>query len=157
MLDKCFFCKDIENIKNNKKNPFFLLQLNSGYVSIGHNQYYKGYCLFISNIHASDLHELDRELRNKFLIDMALVEEVIYVTFKPKKINIELLGNSHPHLHWHIIPRYENDTLPKIPVWNNPEFLINKTRPSRYELNTLKKMLLEGFNKYQKGSGFNKS
>lgn len=145
MFSNCLFCQEIESIKNNKINPFFVIKLKTGYVSIGHNQYYRGYCLFISKVHASELHELDKELKKNFLIEMAVVEEVIYTTFKPKKINIELLGNSHSHLHWHIIPRYIKDILPKIPIWNNPEFLMNKTRPSKSELESLKKNLLKGF------------
>lgn len=154
MSDNCLFCQEVENIQDNKIDPFFVIELKSGYVSLGHNQYYRGYCLFISKIHASDLHELDKESKKRFLIDMAFVEEAIYITFKPKKINIELLGNSRSHLHWHILPRYRKDILPKIPVWNNPEFLMNKTRPSKSELESLKKTLLKGFDKVLKRERF---
>lgn len=153
MPSDCSFCREIENIKNNKIDTFFVKELETGYVSIGHNQYYRGYCLFVSKIHASGLHELDKKLKKKFLIEMATVEEVIHTAFKPKKINIELLGNSYSHLHWHIIPRYKKDVLPKIPVWNNPEFLMNKTRPSKSEVESLKKTLLKDFDKALKREG----
>src|SRR3989338_949401 len=151
MVKDCIFCQEIEDIKHNKIDPFFVTELKTGYVSLGHNQYYRGYCLFISKIHASELHKLDSEFKKQFLIEMALVGEVIHTSFQPKKINIELLGNSHPHLHWHIIPRYKHDILPKIPVWNNSEFLKNKKRPSESQLNSLKKVLLYGFDTILKG------
>src|SRR3989344_2930294 len=124
-VNECRFCKEINDISQNIIDPFFVIKLKTGYVSLGHNQYYKGYCQFISNIHASELHELDNELKKQFLIEMSYVGEVIYRAFTPQKLNLELLGNTHSHLHWHIIPRYKNDILPTIPAWNNPETLIN--------------------------------
>lgn len=147
MVKNCIFCQEIEEIKRNNKNPFFVIELKTGYVSLGYNQYYKGYCLFISKVHASELHELESEIKKQFLVEMALVGEVINTIFHPKKINIELLGNTHSHLHWHIFPRYKKDILPKIPVWNNPDFLTNKIRPTKSELDWLKSNLLKGFNK----------
>ena len=121
MVKDCIFCQEIEDIKHNKIDPFFVTELKTGYVSLGHNQYYRGYCLFISKIHASELHKLDSEFKKQFLIEMALVGEVIHTSFQPKKINIELLGNSHPHLHWHIIPRYKNDGGASLhSIVNNP-------------------------------------
>jgi diadenosine tetraphosphate (Ap4A) HIT family hydrolase len=53
---------------------------------------------------------------------MALVAEAMFRAFRPAKLNYELLGNTEPHLHWHLIPRYRDDPKPKIPVWENPEF-----------------------------------
>lgn len=139
----CIFCEEIDRIKNNITDPYFVVKLETGYVSIAHNQYYEGYCLFISNIHASELHEIDMATRKQFLNEMVLVGEAIFNAFKPRKLNIELLGNSESHVHWHIIPRYKNDRLPKIPAWNNPEFLMNKKRPTESELESIKNTLLK--------------
>ena len=33
----------------------------------------------------------------------------IRAVFDPKRINYECLGNIQPHVHWHLIPRYEGD------------------------------------------------
>ena len=46
------------------------------------------------------------------------VEEVIASAMKPVKINLESLGNQVPHLHWHIIPRYEDDPYFPDSVWS---------------------------------------
>ena len=35
----------------------------------------------------------------------------------PRKINIATLGNMVPHLHWHVIGRYSDDSLFPSPVW----------------------------------------
>ena len=36
---------------------------------------------------------------------------------KADHVNIESLGNVLPHLHWHIVPRYENDPRWGLPIW----------------------------------------
>jgi diadenosine tetraphosphate (Ap4A) HIT family hydrolase len=35
----------------------------------------------------------------------------------PRKINIATLGNMVPHLHWHVIARYSDDSHFPSPVW----------------------------------------
>ena len=37
------------------------------------------------------------------------VETAIREIIHPDKINLASLGNKTPHLHWHVIPRFEND------------------------------------------------
>ena len=46
--------------------------------------------------------------------------------FKPDKVNIASFGNMVPHLHWHIIPRFEVDRHYPNPIWGevtHPEYL----------------------------------
>ena len=42
----CFICKRIEMIKNGE-NPYFVKELETGYVVIGDHQHFKGYTLFL--------------------------------------------------------------------------------------------------------------
>jgi diadenosine tetraphosphate (Ap4A) HIT family hydrolase len=37
------------------------------------------------------------------------VEEVIREVMEPDKVNLATLGNMVPHIHWHVIPRYQDD------------------------------------------------
>lgn len=39
----------------------------------------------------------------------------------PEHMNIAMLGNQMPHLHWHIIPRYEGDARWGGPIWMTRE------------------------------------
>ena len=39
----------------------------------------------------------------------------------PAKINLASLGNVVPHLHWHVIARYEWDSHFPAPVWAHPQ------------------------------------
>ena len=112
----CFICEQIEKILK-KENPFFVKELETGYVVLGDYQFFKGYALFLCKKHVFELHELECGFKNKFLEEMSLVAEAVYKTFKPKKLNYELLGNLVPHLHWHLFPRHEDDPLPNLPAY----------------------------------------
>ena len=63
----CFICERIDMIKNNT-NPYFVKELDTGYVVIGDNQHFKGYTLFLCKQHKTELFYLDTSfqvLKNK--------------------------------------------------------------------------------------------
>ena len=91
-MNNCFICDRIEQIKEGK-NPYFVTELSTGFVVLGDHQFYYGYTLFLSKIHARELHEIDPKIKEKFLLEMSLVAEAVFKTFKPNKLNYELLGN----------------------------------------------------------------
>ena len=39
---------------------------------------------------------------------------------EPDKMNLASLGNLVPHLHWHVIPRFENDPHLSAAIWAAP-------------------------------------
>jgi diadenosine tetraphosphate (Ap4A) HIT family hydrolase len=53
--------------------------------------------------------------------EMRLVAEAIAAVVKPWKMNYECLGNSEPHVHWHLLPRFETDEMRHGPIWLRPE------------------------------------
>ncbi|WP_315107985.1 HIT family protein [Clostridium intestinale] len=112
----CLICERIEMIKQ-KSNPYFVMELETGYVVIGDHQHFKGYTLFLCKHHVSELHELPKGFRVKYLEEMSIVAEAAYNAFKPEKMNYELLGNGDSHVHWHLFPRVTGDTPKKGPVW----------------------------------------
>lgn len=112
----CLICERIEMIKQ-KSNPYFVMELETGYVVIGDHQHFKGYTLFLCKHHVSELHELPKDFRVKYLEEMSIVAEAAYNAFKPEKMNYELLGNGDSHVHWHLFPRVAGDTPKKGPVW----------------------------------------
>ena len=48
------------------------------------------------------------------------VERVLRETLAPAKINLASLGNMTPHLHWHVIARFQWDSRFPSPVWAAP-------------------------------------
>lgn len=141
-MGECLICDRIRIIKD-KNNPYFVAELQTGYVVLGDFQFYKGYTFFLSKIHAYELHELPKDFKKLFLEEMAIVAEAIFKAFSPVKLNYELLGNSEKHCHWHIIPRYENDPNLKQPIWIVDRSIrcTENSRPSVGELGVLKQSI----------------
>jgi diadenosine tetraphosphate (Ap4A) HIT family hydrolase len=45
------------------------------------------------------------------------LEQLLREHLEPTKVNLASLGNQVPHLHWHIIARFEWDSRFPAPVW----------------------------------------
>lgn len=113
----CMVCERIDWIKDGK-NPYFVRELETGYVVLGDHQHFRGYTLFLCKQHATELHQLEPAFRMKFLAEMSLVAEAVWNAFQPEKLNYELLGaGKGTHMHWHIFPRRTGDTPAPGPVW----------------------------------------
>ena len=48
---------------------------------------------------------------------VAVVEQALRTHLKPTKINLAALGNLVPHLHWHVIARFDWDSHYPAPIW----------------------------------------
>ena len=46
-----------------------------------------------------------------------IIEKEMLSFFKPRKINIASFGNYMPHVHWHIMARFEEDSYFPEPMW----------------------------------------
>jgi len=87
------------------------------------DQAFEGYTFLTLKWHEEELYRLIDRDRKQFLEDMSLVANALSKAFKPDKMNYELLGNSMPHLHWHLVPRYSSD-----PMWGRPIWAGNRCR-----------------------------
>ncbi len=149
----CLICDRIAMIKNND-NPWFVKELETGYVVIGDHQHFKGYTLFLCKEHQTELFHLERNKKLKFLEEMSIVAEAVSNAFGAEKINYELLGNGDTHLHWHLFPRVYGDienygNNGKGPVWWYPKekmFDVGN-EPTNEELCVMKVKLKEELDK----------
>lgn len=149
----CFICNRIKMIEDSI-NPYFVKELETGYVVIGDNQHFKGYTVFLCKEHKTELFQLDYSKKMKFLEEMSVVAEAVSKAFDAEKMNYELLGNGDTHLHWHLFPRKNGDienygNNGKGPVWWYPmdKMYSNDNRPSSAELEEMKTKLLEELEK----------
>ena len=62
----------------------------------------------------SDLNPAERQL---CMEAVAAIERVLRQHLQPTKVNLASLGNVVPHLHWHIIARFDWDSHYPDPVW----------------------------------------
>lgn len=130
-------------------NPYFVKELETGYVVIGDNQHFKGYSLFLCKEHKTELFQLDRSQKMKFLEEMSIVAEAVSNAFGAEKMNYELLGNGDTHLHWHLFPRRSGDienygNNGKGPVWWYPmeKMYCDENKPTEFELSEMKEKLM---------------
>lgn len=65
----CFIYDRIKMIKEGT-NPYFVKELETGYVVIGDNQHFKGYTLFHCKEHKTELFYLEQSMKMKFLEEM---------------------------------------------------------------------------------------
>ncbi len=144
----CLICERIDWILSGK-NPYFVKELETGYVVIGDHQHFKGYTIFLCKEHVTELHHLPRDFRDKHLSEMADVSQAVSTAFSAEKMNIESLGNGDNHLHWHLFPRKAGDLgtygqESKGPVWWLPfeEMYADEKRVSDEELAQMKYQLL---------------
>ncbi|HEY3299749.1 MAG TPA: HIT family protein [Methylophilaceae bacterium] len=78
---------------------------------------YPGFCRVILNSHTKEMSDLTLEEQGRLMTVVFLVEQVIRDVMNPDKINLASLGNKTPHMHWHIIPRYQKDKHFPNPIW----------------------------------------
>lgn len=69
------------------------------------------------NDHVAEFGELPRLQRLACMDALVLVEREVLRSLHPRKINLAALGNLVPHLHWHVIARWEWDAHWPQPVW----------------------------------------
>ena len=102
------------------KNPTVICQVPSGWVVMADIQYLPGYCILLADPVVKDLNSLKGKKRSRFLQDMTITGDALLEVTDAYRINYEILGNTEPLLHAHIIPRYmsEPEELRKIPVWS---------------------------------------
>ncbi|MFR7239557.1 HIT family protein, partial [Streptococcus pneumoniae] len=55
----CLICQRIDLIKK-EENPYFVKELETGYLVIGDHQYFAGYSLFLAKEHVTELHHLKK-------------------------------------------------------------------------------------------------
>lgn len=81
---------------------------------------FPGWCRVVWQQHRSELSELSEDERQHLLAVVSEVEAEIRRLLKPHKVNLASLGTALPHLHWHVIPRYAEDSHFPEPVWGAP-------------------------------------
>lgn len=122
MTTACVLCEMIDRIKAGAFRDF-VAELGASYVILGDQQFYRGYCVLISKAHVNELYLMPADAARALSDEMRLVAEAIATVAKPWKMNYECLGNSVPHVHWHLLPRFasESDELRRGPIWLRPE------------------------------------
>ena len=73
------------------------------------------------NAHVAEFSSLSVDERNACMNAVVTVEKILREQFQPTKINLAALGNAVPHLHWHVIARFDWDSHFPGSVWAAPQ------------------------------------
>ena len=71
-------------------------------------QSHPGRCIVAYKDHVSELVDISAEDRNAFFSDVAQAAKAIHKVFRPSKVNYGAYGDGGCHLHFHLVPKYEN-------------------------------------------------
>ena len=69
------------------------------------------------NAHVAEFSDLAATDRVHCMEAVTMVEQALRQHLAPTKVNIAALGNMVPHLHWHVIARFDWDSHFPSPVW----------------------------------------
>ena len=70
---------------------------------------YPAYCRVELLAHIKEMTDLPPADRARTMKVVFAVEAALREIIQPDKINLASLGNKTPHMHWHVIPRFESD------------------------------------------------
>ncbi len=75
-----------------------------------------GYVCVVSKIHVSEPFDLSPDQQAAFWLDLCSVAQAVRDAVAAAKINYEIHGNTIPHLHLHVFPRYPGDPFTGRPI-----------------------------------------
>lgn len=123
--ENCRFCEVMQNRINDIS---FIIGLKASYVFLNYNQSHIGRSLLVLKKHYICMEKVPSKLRENFWQDLMTLHSSLLVTFNPVKINLALLGNKYPHLHWHLIPRYKEEDNINAPPWPNSKLRLEHNK-----------------------------
>lgn len=75
----------------------------------------------IAKPHVVEFTDLPLPEQQRCMALVCSVERVLRKQLAPTKINLASLGNMTPHLHWHVIARFDWDSHYPQPVWGTAQ------------------------------------
>lgn len=78
---------------------------------------FPGFARVIWNVHVREMTDLGDDAQRRLMSAVFAVERAQRDVLRPAKVNLASLGNLTPHLHWHVIPRFADDSHFPQPIW----------------------------------------
>lgn len=79
--------------------------------------HYAGFYRVIWADHVREMSDLATDQRMALMRVVFAVETAVRHFYQPDKINLASFGNVVPHLHWHVIARWQDDRHFPEPLW----------------------------------------
>lgn len=124
--ENCPFCMPRE-----EANAFydFVLTLDVSSLYLLKNQAYRGHCVLIYDVrHAVRPDHLSLAEWSAYGADLHRVVKPLMDVCGADHINVEMMGNQMPHLHWQVVPRYKTDRRWGMPIWTSTADELHQVR-----------------------------
>ena len=99
-------------------------------VEVGFPAFYR----VVWNAHVAEFSDLSPDERNVCMNAVVLIEKTLREQLQPTKINLAALGNAVPHLHWHVIARFEWDSHFPASIWAAPQRAVDAEKLTQLAL-----------------------
>ncbi|MDM5271634.1 HIT family protein [Sulfurovum sp. zt1-1] len=76
-----------------------------------------------------EMSELPHNLKYEIYELLDIIEKEMIGYYRPDKINIASFGNYVPHVHWHIMARFKEDSYFPEPMWGTKQREANLNLP----------------------------
>jgi len=97
--------------------PFGIVaELSATYLTSSPDSPMRGYCCVVLKRHAVELYELSADEACALMRDLQRVAAALQEITRAVKLNYEIHGNTIPHLHVHLFPRYKGDPFEEGPI-----------------------------------------
>lgn len=102
----CLYCQRNEL---QKSLMIEICDLSASTLFLFKEQSHPGRCVVAYKEHVNELFELSETNRNAFMADVCKAAKAIQKAFSAKKINYGAYSDELPHLHFHLVPKYEGE------------------------------------------------
>lgn len=101
----CFYCD--AHHEGREAIMFAVGKMQQSTLYLFRDQAHKGRAVVALNGHKKELYECSEQERNAFMADVSAASEAIAKLWGCTKINLGSFGDTNPHLHVHVVPKYE--------------------------------------------------
>ncbi len=99
----CIYCMRNERLTS---LMIEICDLEASTLFLFRNQIYRGRCIVAAHRHVDELFQLTVAERETFMADVARAAKALHTAFSPDKINYGAFGDTMPHLHIHLVPKF---------------------------------------------------
>lgn len=99
-----------------------LVEFDASFACAGPKAPLPGYVCMVARSHVVEPFDLPEPERSQFWSECMLVARALNNLYGPAKINYEIHGNTMPHLHMHLHPRYADDPYVGGPISHRASF-----------------------------------
>jgi diadenosine tetraphosphate (Ap4A) HIT family hydrolase len=103
-LPDCQYCRKDQRLHD---LMIEIAPLSASTLYLFKEQTHRGRCVVAYRAHVNELFELSDGELTLFMRDVARAAKAIKAAFQPNKINYGAYSDKLPHLHMHLVPKYE--------------------------------------------------